>query len=332
MTRMLLASLIALSAWQGGCKRKLPTLEEMKEANRKEMGSILEKHRTAATAKLEAIKAVAADAKAAAPVTVRQPATVSLAVPPEAAGLVLANLEWAAAANGMNEAKLRVKDALPLGTLTGALANGHAYGSSYNVQGIDRQFGLLVALKQAALIRIQRYDPPKAVAGPGGRRFQSGRAAGDVLVYDLETRKRIGAFPFEAMQRDTAGVGQRDGEALLKELERSFAYDFETAINGELAAFAKGKAGPAAPGAAADASLRRFTDKIWEQLTLDHLLSGPKEIDFATGAGGSLIATIRAENPSHLAARDGAALPDVRRAVVKILGREATVKVVKSGP
>src|SRR5262245_6938842 len=107
--RGVLAALIALSAWQGGCKRKLPTMEEMKEANRKELAPVLEKHRAAATAKIEALKAVAADAQAAAPVAVREPAAVSLAVPPEATGLVLANLEWAAASNGMNEAKLRVK-------------------------------------------------------------------------------------------------------------------------------------------------------------------------------------------------------------------------------
>src|SRR5262245_20256475 len=108
--RALVALGIVVAA--GACKEKLPTFEEMQEARRKELAPIIERHRAAATAKIDALRAIAKDAQAAPAVDARDPAsafTISDTRYPEEEGVLVANLEELVAFDGTNTAQLQLR-------------------------------------------------------------------------------------------------------------------------------------------------------------------------------------------------------------------------------
>jgi len=318
-----------------GCK-KSRSYEEMKEENRQAMAPILEKHRAAATARIEAIQEIAKDARWASRTTTPEPPEPGLKIPENRyelvkGGLLLANVEWAAAADGTNEAKVKYDADLPLHMLVKAMKDGHNHDSGHSPEGADESFKTLTNLKHLALIRIYDYDPPEAIFTGGEQRFEGAEAKGDVLIYDLETRKRVGAFPYEVQQGPNAKVtrGASD-ETMSKELERFFTSEFKYALLDEVTAYGAGKSGPAAPGAAAKTSLQSFADKIRSEVGTEFLLSGPKKVDIAAGEGGKPLVTIYADTPNMLALKDGTVLKEVRAIVEKVLGRDADIKVVKA--
>lgn len=315
-----------------GCKEDSNSLEDMKEQNRKEMAPILEKHRAAATAMIETIKAIGEDAKTAPPVETREPPAGTIVSPeygePETAGILLANIEWTRFNN--DSSLVYFKTDFPISVIHRALKDGHCYDTGYHPAGVGEKFAVLTGLKQVAVIRIRRYDAPKAVFAVGQQRFEGGEAVGDVLIYDTATRKRIAGFPFEVHQHEDASISRSASEETVqRELSQSFASNFNFDMRRELHLYASGKTGPATPGAAAVAEMERFSRKINLDLSMEHLLAGIKKVDIVPGAGGKLVVTIHAETPRQLTTRDGKALPDVQAIVAKILGVEPEIKFVK---
>ena len=312
----------------GACKNKLPTFEEMQEARRKELGPIIERHKAPSTAKLDALRAIAKDAPAAPPVETREPATtfaISDTRYPEEEGVLVANLEELVAFDGTNTAPVTLRPGLSVAGLQGVLG-GNAGDVGNPPASIDAQLGVLEKLRHVALVRVRSYQPPRpAEAG----RFEGGRAVGDVLVYEIDARKRVGAFPFEILQGTEATVGRGTVEA---DLAQSFASSFEFRLRGELAAFAAGKPGPATPGAGAAEDTAAFATKIRLELGTEYLMAGVERVDIVDGDDGRPIVTIQAETPAQLSSRDGSALPGVRALVKKILGTEAEVRITASQP
>lgn len=317
-----------------GCKKEYPSYDEMREEHRRQVKPILDKHRTVATAKIEAIQSCAKDAKDAPPVVEPEPTKQPITTPEnkdelEQSGILLANLEWAMTVDGTNGASIDYPTELPVYLLAAALKDGHAYDRGYSVENIDEQFGKLQNMKQLMVVRIRDYTPPKPVFLGGEQRFEGAKAIGDVLIYDLDAKQRIGGFPYEAVQDHTAKIkrGASDDEAR-KDLERYFTTDFKYAIRNELAAYAQGKSGPAAPGVADYESLRGFGERIRSQIAMEFLLAGARKVDVTTGDDGKAVVTIHAESPELLVRKSGALVPGLSELVEKALGRPATVKVV----
>jgi hypothetical protein len=316
---------------RGGLKPDLPTFEEMREANRQEMAPVLAKHSAAAKARIETLQAVAKDAQAQPPLKTLQPVAALAALDKDhllKAGLLLATPDWAGAA-GVTPSPLPVESRLDLGAINGAMAIGHSYNTRNRVEDIDEKFGLLTGLRYAALVRTRQYDKPRASVFDGERRFAAGRAVGDVLVYDLETKAKVGGFRFEVVQKDTALVDgkSKTDEVIQRDLEESFGISFNVSLEYELKAFLDGKSGSSAPGAEDRASLESFSRRIDLAVTQAHFAAFVKTVEI-TDTGG-LTVTIYADSPRVIAGKDGVANPDVKAIVQKILGREAVVKVVK---
>jgi hypothetical protein len=328
-----LLAVLALPLTLTGCGERNPTYEEMIEINRKALAPILDKHRAAVTAKLDAIKAVAKEAKAAPIVQAREPMAETATIPGSSyealkAGVLLANADWADF-EGTDETPIDLDTRLPIGKIQSALASGEL-PSSYSIQGLEEQFGVLAGIRQAALIRVHRYAKPQpSIGAKGERRFVGGKAYGDVQVYDLATGKRIGAFPFEIGQSDSASITSKDEESIQRELELSFARGVDYDLREELAAFAAGKEGPATPGAAEKASLKTFANKIKGGIIESHGFAFPKRVDIEEEAG-VITVTIHAGDPIYIADKRGITRPEVKAMVEKILGSEAVVKVVKA--
>jgi hypothetical protein len=303
----------------------------MNEEKRQAMAPALAKHKEGATAQVASLKAVGADAKTAPPVAQREPAAVPLATltdsgDPESAGVLIGTAEWLTAAGGTNEAKVPLSPRLSLANITRCMEDG--YLSSSSPSDMETNFTTLKGLKQAAVVRVRDYTKPKIVFAAGSKRFEGARASGDVIVYDLATRKRIGAFPFEAGQSGNVSVLAKDEAGAEKELEQAFAIDVEQAVRKEYAAFAAGTAGPSAPGTADDAERKRFADKIRMQVLTDHFLSNPTKVEITSGPNGKPLVTIWSSNLPQVALPDGSARPEVVQTVTKVLGREADVKVL----
>ena len=318
---------------RGGLKPDFPTFEEMEEANRQEMAPVLAKHAAPAKAKIEALQAVAKDAQAQPPVTVRQPVAALAALDKNnllKAGVLLdtaeSNLTGAAERKG---SPVPMENNLRLGSIVGAMAKGHVHNTGDTVFGIEQQFGLLTGLRYAALVRTREYTQPKASMFGNERRFAAGRAVGDVLVYDLETKAKLGGFPFEVIQNDKALVDgkSKTEEAVQRDLESSFRISFNVSLEFELKAFMEGKSGSSAPGVADKDSLESFNRRIWLAVADAHFAAFLKKVEI-TETGG-LTVTLYADSPLVLGGKDGVAKPDVKAIVQKILGREAVVKVAK---
>ncbi len=322
------ALLILLWMSSVACGRKKPSLEEMQQLQRQELASIVREHQAAAKSMLAALRAAAADAKAAPAVVVREPLPAPVPVVKddcEAAGVLLANVEWLAHDRWVNDAKVQLWPELKLEKLDKLLATGlFEMSGSVDAASVERSLTALAALQYVAVVRLREYLPPRLGSDA---RFAGGAATGDVIVFALPSRTRAGAFPFAARQRDTAHI--RKGARAEQELEASFASDVKDAIRGELVAFLAGKPGPATPGVAAGAETAGFRDRLKLELTLA-MVMGIVDVELAAGEQGPLV-TIRAESPATLAPR-GNVREDVRAIVTKVLGRDAEIRVVAAPP
>lgn len=317
---------------RGGLKREYATTEELEEASRQELAPVVAKHAVAAKAKIEVLQAVAKDSQTQPPLNALQPVAALAGIDknsPLKAGVLLVTPNWTGAP-GLEPSPVEVESRLDLGDLTDAMAKGHVHNHKrHSVQSIDEQFGLLAGVRYAALVRTRQYTPPKASMFGNERRFAAGRAVGDVLVYDLETKAKVGGFPFEVVQNDTAlvDVKSKTDEAIQGELNSSFRISFNVSLEYELKAFLDGKSGSSAPGVADKKSLDSFVLKIEIALRKEYFAAFLKKVEI-TETGG-LTVTLYADQPWVLGGKDGVAKPEVKTLVQKILGSEAVVKVVK---
>ncbi|HEX8914932.1 MAG TPA: hypothetical protein VF796_21445 [Humisphaera sp.] len=311
----------------GGCKKDYPTNEQMNEEKRQAMAPVLARHKDAAAARLAAIKAVAADAAAAAPVTAREPKSADLVAVPdfgetEPAGLLLAGVEVLAMDGKSDAAKVPLDPDLYLPDFPRVMADG--YLPSWTAEGFEPKFVTLENLKQVAAVRVREYRAPKVTSASGETRFTGARAGGDVIVYDLATGKRVGAFPFEAAQRDTVTVRSKDGAGAERELEQAFAIDLKSAVRKEYAAYAAGKAGL---GSAADVSRQQFETRIRSKLLESQIIVIPQKVQLSYGADGKPVVTIWTDTTLRRIKVDEPASAEVTGIVTKVLGRDADVRL-----
>jgi hypothetical protein len=210
-------------------------------AHRKDIALVVEKRGAAAKAKIDALKAVAKDAKGAPPLAARQPVAALAALKADdrlKGGLLVVTASWDDAT--AKPAPVGIDDEWLKG-LDDELRNGSTLGRS--PEALDVALGLLSELRHVALVRVHRYDTPKAALVGSEWQYTGGRAAGEVRVYDLETKAKVGGFPFEITQRDTAFVRGKTAGALDTELEKDFRSEVKSKFADELGAFLGGKPG-----------------------------------------------------------------------------------------
>jgi hypothetical protein len=321
---------IAALALVVGCKKSAPSVEQMREQRRTELAVIVDKHRAPFVKMLAAFRAVAVDAAPLPPVTAREPVAGSLPVPEltgtdlkdtlAKAGVVVASASWFADDKPTVGEQLRLDPGITSG-LAKLVETGTFNIDSESAARIDERFATVERVHHVAVTRVHEYQPPRLDAE---RRFQGGTAKGDVLVYALPARTRVGAFPFEVGQHDAVTIDRR--KDVTTELEKGFHRDFENAIYRELAAYAAGKPGPATPGAAISAKHEQFKREIETQLrkwSWDATIL-PGAIAVAFEAGATPTVTIGVDEPAPVIRRQS----EVEALVSRIVGRTVKVQIV----
>jgi hypothetical protein len=261
----------------GGCDEK-PTMSEERQ---KAVAAIAEQRRPEVEARFESIKAIGKDAQAAAKVTTREPLTQKLE------GLEADRVDQKVVIGSV--------DAFVDPTYKGMLFPG--YGFSVDVQRIDKiltgvdvtdsppetyaaNLSSFLDSTVAVVVRYHEEVKPKQL---DDRHFSAGHVIGDAVLYDIASKRRIGAFPFEARQGDAA-----DAKMLLG----SFHRDITTAIDQELVAYAENKPGPASPGQAPD-SPEALRDRLLDKAFRDTIIVGLVRHDlFDTASGCKLLLTV----------------------------------------
>jgi hypothetical protein len=145
----------------------------------------------------------------------------------------------------------------------------------------------------AVVVRYHEEVKPKQL---DDSHFSAGYVIGDAVLYDIASKRRIGAFPFEARQGDTA-----DAKTLLGNFHR----DVTTAIDQELVAYAENKPGPASPGQAPD-SPEALRDRLLDKAFRDTIIVGLVRHElFDTASGCKLVLTV--DSNLHVAEDYGSA-------------------------
>lgn len=329
-----LAVCVLATAWStSGCEKKDPLAWQKQAAAA--LQPVIEKHRPTAQAKIDALKAIALEAGALPPVEAREGA--ALPVTPKATlfspnarsekgNALLVNVETLAggadAADGVRLAK-----GTWIKSLERYLTSGW-YDSGNQPPYVDQKFEELAGLKLALVARVHQYKAPSLVVAGGEQRFEAGRARGDVLIYDIDERKRLGAFPFEVVQRDTASVNVKgSSESAARELEENFRVDLNASLRKELAAFVDGAAGPASPGIAKNAAVSRFAERMKVELASFHLVAGIQDIQIDTTSAVPRVTLIADKTGPLLSG--GSVKPEVVEIARKVLGAESPIVEVK---
>ncbi|MBX5482798.1 MAG: hypothetical protein IRZ16_13300 [Myxococcaceae bacterium] len=304
-----------------GCKPKYPTVEEMAEQRRQKFAAILDAHRAASTAQLKALHAIAREALAAPPVTAFEPPSG----PVDEALTLLRNVEVLAGADHSAKLELpRETDGLNCAVLEQAL-NTPGYNDDISFS-LENHLKRLEALRFVALVRVRDYTPPKVVMA--GQRFEGGRASGDVLVYALDSRQRVGAFPFEIFQNDHVSVRGKTEVDIQRELDSNFASDVQIKVKRAFGDFIDHKVPSTAPGVAQAQESARWENKVELAILETGLLGGVEKVEVDPAAGERPAVIVHAKYPDALRMKDGSARSEVTEAVKKVLGREAVIRIV----
>ena len=288
------------------CPRKLQTDEEHKEGYLKQIEPILAEHRAPATAKLEAMHAVM-KTLAAAPHLEQHEALVPG---------VACTLDTCERTFPGDDPAARWK------TVENILRTG--YDETTAPLGVEDSLKKLEAIKYFVVIRTHSYEPP--VPGEQPDRYVGGHAAGDVAIYDLTTRARVGGFPWEVGAPDVASIdptANRKSE-LDGAMRRSIALKTDDAIRDYLA----GKGAPAPPSApTADGDLRER--QIKELLINKQMIVDSVEIVEKPSCRVVLrtfITTgIALHPPEGFGEGDGIVQPAATELVNKVMGKECAV-------
>jgi hypothetical protein len=111
-----------------------------------------------------------------------------------------------------------------------------------NVKAADAALGRCVDLRYLLVIRGRQYRAP--VADELQKAFSPGRFEGDVVVFDLETKRVLGGYPFGVENERTLQVPE--GEPQVARLQRNLEALLYAQLRARLEALAPG-AVPAAP-------------------------------------------------------------------------------------
>lgn len=300
-----------------GCGKKGPSNEEKDAAQKQVLAPIIEEHRAATTKQLAAFRAVGKEAYAAPPVTAREPLTEEVKV--DSNTMAYGTAWWFAGDPRPKDSRYlltsnpRMSDRLTVMLETG---NWNSGGGGYSVHEVESAFAFVTAFRHAAVVRVHTYKWGKASED----RFEPASAAGDVIIYSLPAGKRVGAFPFETVQKlETLSVSR--GESAIREIEDEFRKELSQTIEKELKAYASGSAGAAAPGMAAKAETDKFAKKLSSKLltwTAENHIAVP-QVTIEPGP----IVILRTNNPAALEERRATLMPLVE----ETLGTKAEVRI-----
>jgi len=302
-----------------GCGKKGPSNEQLDAEQKQVLAPIIEKYRAATTKQLAAFRAVGTDAKAGPPATAREPLTEEVKV--DSKTLAYGTPWWFAGdpepkdTGSRLTSNPRMSDRLTVMLETGLWNSG---GGGYpEARSVEREFASVTAFRYAAVVRVRKYTEGHA----GEDRFEGASATGDVLIYSLPAGKRVGAFPFETVQKlDRLSVGK--GESANEELEKSFRGELSRTIEKELEAYASGSAGAAEPGMAAQAETDKFAKKLSSELlewTSANQIMGIPQVTIEPGP----IVIIRTDNPAAFEEQRATLMPLVEQT----LGTKAEVRI-----
>jgi hypothetical protein len=323
-TVVLIAAIAGLVAYDKHKKAAAAAEFEASLVARKEARqALVERRRAAAKKKLDAVDAAIADAKAAPQVG----AAAALAAPLKAP-LSIAKLRELTPGNtiivGVSQPE-DIKTPLvgPRDLYVERWLDGgqNTTSESTPADALEESFKRLDGVEQVLAVRIHSATAP---AMGGGGRFEGGVAHGDAALYDLDSGKRLGAFPFTVTQSDTASI-RKDDDANA-ELLRRFTINVAFALERELTAFIKGESGPAAPGAAVNADLQSFARKIEMEIRLPFTAAMIHSVRIEPGTDGAKpVVVIIAESPKLLQP-GGKPSASLVESITKVLGREPELR------
>lgn len=297
----------------GGCKKQGNVMEE----RRKAVAVIVEKRRPEVAARLDVIKALGKDAQAAPKVTAREPLLQKIEE------IDSGHIEWAVSIGSVEAFLEPVYKGMSF----------PRYGFNVDIAKIDQILAgtnvtdlypyeyeeyLTGFLKPVAV--VVRYHEEVLPQQADATHFTAGYVIGDAILYDTATKKRIGAFPFEARQGDTA-----DPKSLLS----SFHGDVRKAIDEELVAYALGKPGPASVGRAADTP-EALRDRLVQKVVSDKLILGFERYEIREeGEGCTLVlhvsSTMNLEETSSLLNKRGPVKKEFADPLVQAIERPCAV-------
>ncbi len=288
------------------CPRKLESDEERKEGYVKQMEPILAAHKAPATAKLEAMRAVMKMLAAAPHVDQRE------ALGPG----VACTLDTCERTSPGDDPTARWKG------IENILRTG--YDENTAAPSVEDSLRKLEAIKYFVVIRTHSYDPP--VPGDQPDRYVGGHAAGDVAIYDLATRTRVGGFPWEVGAPDVASIDPKADRK--SELDRAMRGSIALKIDDAIEAYLAGKAAAPPPSAPADDGDLRER-QIKELLINKQMIVDSVEIVEKPSCRVVLrtfITTgIALHPPEGFGEGDGIVQPAATELVNKVLGKECAV-------
>jgi hypothetical protein len=304
---------LIVAALLAGCPRKTMTDDERKKDYVEGMKPVLAQHQAAVTATLDALAAIPKLAAADPPVTTAEalPAPVEckrdtcLIKTVEPVGRIALedtpNVDW---------------DKVPR-----ILRGEHDEYVTWQSDAYTLE--LIVAITHVAVVRVREYEKP--VVGEKSDRYSGGRAAGDVIVYDVKGKKRVGAFPWAVSVPETAQIDANSADPGAS-IENVFVGHAASEIRSALTAFYAGKAPPVEPPKD-DGRLRerQISDLLARQkmpVNEVEITDGPEcKVVLVTAMPG-LLAAHPSENPLET---DGVLKPEAIETVRTVMEKDCAV-------
>jgi hypothetical protein len=291
------------------CTRKLMTDDERKADYARGIKPLLAQHQASVTAVLAALKVIPKAGAAEPPVTALQP----LPAP------VVCNADTCMIATAEPVGKISLSSAPSLLDFEDVprVLRGE-YAAQVTWQRDKNTLEAIDALTHFAIVRVHQYEKP--AVGSTAERYTGGHAAGDVIVYDVKTQKRVGAFTWTAEMPETVHI-PADSTDPAAAYEREFVGAAREQIRTALDAFYAGKA--AEKGPSDDEHLRER--QIQTLLAQDvRVMVLEVEISDSPTCKVVLVAVPQmiAANPD---AADGVVKPEAVKIVRQVMGKDCAV-------
>jgi hypothetical protein len=341
LSLVFVAAVAALGS-ASACKNDPPVASDYAGASGSAAGSaaraalqpILDKAAPMVKAKRAASLAVAAEAAAAPPVTAPEPLAAALPAPPVVGNPALKSpgdtLFGTPEIVGNPDAK--VPFAFWVTPLLGPYEDMLAPTSNLMMkpEALEADLASVDKVKYALMVRVREYKPSKVVTAMVGEqgelRYEAGSLTGDAIFYDLDAKKRLGAFPFsfEAAGDYRAKPGATPEEETAA-LEDHLRASVRTQLVDALATFASGGGAPTATAtAAAGTAMEKVERAILVEVGIKHPAVAIGKVTVTTGGAKPLV-TIAATNP---AAIDDALKAEIAAFAAKQIGADVDVTVV----
>jgi hypothetical protein len=295
-----------------------------------EARAVLDKHAAMTKAKWDALVAVATEAKSAPPVAKPEPLATPVKSP-----LVVPEAQMRTPGDTVLVSPEAVVDGAmpPSGFGVQPLLKDYvdlvAPGSKTMIKPdvLEADFSKIAGLKYALFARVRETTPSKTqtavIDGKGELRYTAGSMSGDAILFDLDAKKRLGAFPFAFQAK--GDYLAKSGESPDEETKRLAKHLHDSVKSQLLDAASTFATGGAAPAANVTAAAAAGTADVQRAILVE---AGTKHPGAGVGAvkiDGAVV-TIEATNPAAIA---GADLQALTAFASKQIGRDVKVTVVK---